>query len=194
MYIIYNYYFIQRPHKIFTAHHQSINSANLRLSVFLYVYFCPSVFPYVCKSVYRIYHKPSTRPPSRSAGILHGSRQCALSSIRMCEHQNVHINEFLCCAFANILRSAICIGVSVLVAKWRIWASGGQYITMNISLRPITHSTGTCTSNTYHYQTVAHRFTLGRRVMLYLCLVCMLALFVYAPSNTRTTMSMTVRK
>ena len=29
------------------------------------------------------------------------------------------------CAFANILLSAIFIGVSVLVARWRIWAPGG---------------------------------------------------------------------
>ena len=95
---------------------------------------CKSVCLYICHSIclYLAYFaKLYTRSPLRSAGMLHGSRECALSCVRLfrCE-QVVHFNEFLCYAFADIyiLPSAICrVGIGRQVAHLGPWRTKYSY-------------------------------------------------------------------
>ena len=139
----------------------------LILQIYVYKSVCLSENLSFYLSVSRISRKPFTRSPLRSAGMLHGSRECALSCVRLfrCE-QVIHFNEFLCCAFANIyiLPSAICrLRIGRQVAHMGPWRTIYNYKEANLSvsvcgdglafapkwaytLPPSTPSTGTCTS------------------------------------------------
>ena len=83
----------------------------------------------------------STRSPLRSAGMLHGSRWCALSCVRLfrCE-QVIHFIRFRC---GNVYRPQFV--ECVLVTRWRIsWTPGGQYITIKRQISQLLH-TNECT-------------------------------------------------
>ena len=97
---------------------------------------CKSVMLSVCLS--HISRKPFTRSPLCSAGVLHGSRECAPSCVRLfrCERV-IHFNEFLCCAFANIyiLPSAFCsVHIGRQVAHLGPWRTIYNYKEANLSV------------------------------------------------------------
>ena len=116
----------------------------------------------------------SRKPFTRSAGMLYGSRECALSCARLfrCE-QVLHFNELLCCAFANIyiLLSAICrvrIGIGCQVAQLGSWRTIYNYRGKSLCVR-LRGWSSFCTQMSAHTPTnhtlkIDHRINLGGNV------------------------------